>query len=108
MGSTSALALTFGFKDVAAAPDRVDQLGLASSVNLVAEIVDVYINDIREGVEIQTPDVFRDHGPREDATGVAHHVFKQRIFFGCQLDMLSAARDFTGGRVQHEILDLEQ
>ena len=52
--------------------------------------------------------MFRDHGPRENAAGVAHHIFKQRIFLDRQLNALSSACDFSGRRVQDEVLDLEQ
>src|SRR5579885_876812 len=79
-----------GPQDVAAAPDRVDQLALPPLVDLVPQVADVDVDDVREGVEIQVPDVLGDHGAGEHAARVAQEVLQQRVLLRGQLDPLAA------------------
>ena len=87
-------------------PDGVDESMGMPSINLVAEIIDIDVDDVREGVKIKVPNVFGNHRPREHPARVAHHVFQQRIFLRGQIDPLPASGDFVVDGVQDQIIDL--
>ena len=85
----------------------MNELLAATSVDLVAQVVHVHINDVGEGVEVLIPHVFGDHGPGEDTARVPHQVFEQGIFFQGQVNPLPPSDDFTGRRIKDEVIDLE-
>ena len=58
IASTAVAVASVGFQHVSAAADRMDEFLRPAAVDLVAEIIDVDINDVGEGVEILIPDMF--------------------------------------------------
>src|SRR5262249_13081424 len=60
---------------VAGAPHGMDELGLEIGVDLAAQIVDVDVDDVGEGVEADAPDVLCDERPAEHAVRVTEEVF---------------------------------
>ena len=92
---------------VSTAPDGVDESAVMASIDFVPEIIDIDVDDVREGVKIKVPHVLGNHRAREHASRVSHHVFQQRVFLRGQVDPLPAARDFMAGGVQDEIVDLQ-
>src|SRR3989454_11402840 len=68
--------------DVADPAHRVDQLGFAPMVDLLAQPRDHDVHDVRTGVEMVVPGVLRDESPRHDPTLMAHQVLEHRVFFG--------------------------
>ena len=78
-----------------------------STVDLVAEIIHVDIDDIGECVEVLVPHMFRNHGTGQHPSRMAHQIFEQGIFLQGEIDPLAASGHFTRGRVQCQIVDLE-
>src|SRR2546422_8677391 len=77
--------------DVADPAHRVNQLGFAPVVDLLAQPCDHDIHDVRAGVEVVVPGVLRDQGPRHDAALVAHRSeehtseLQSRLHLVCRL-----------------------
>src|SRR2546425_13170626 len=86
----------------------MDQLAVLSAVDLVTQVVDVHVNEVGECMEVLVPDVLGDHRAGQYAAGMAHQGFQEGVFLGRQLDAPSPARHLAGGRIQDEILDLEE
>src|SRR5262245_50574769 len=99
--------LLVGLQYVSTAANRLNELLAATSVDLVAQIVHVHIDDVRKCVKILVPHMLGDHRSGEDAARVPHQIFEQRIFLEGQVDPLSSPGYFTGRRVEDEIIDLE-
>src|SRR5438874_1839647 len=90
--------------DVADPAHRVDQLGVAPVVELLAQPCDHDVHDVRAGVEMVVPGVLRDQGPRHDAALVAHQVFEHGVFFGGELDDLPASPYLAASAVALHVL----
>src|SRR4051812_38365510 len=88
-----------GLQHVPAASNGMDQLTRSAAVDLVPQVVDVDVYDVGEGIEVMIPDVFGNHGPREDPPRMTHEVFQQGIFLQGQVDALPPSRDFSSGGV---------
>ena len=74
----------------------VDQFGLETFVDLVAQIVYVNLDHVGTGVEIDIPDFFGDFRFGQHAPGVAHKKFEQGKFPGREQNFLSASADGPG------------
>ena len=46
---------------VATAPDGVDESTVMASIDFVPEIIDIDVDDVREGVKIKVPHVLGNH-----------------------------------------------
>src|SRR5437867_12401332 len=57
---------TSRFHDVADPAHRVDQLGFAAVVDFLAQARDHDVHDVRAGIEVVVPGVFRDQGARSE------------------------------------------
>ena len=101
-------ASLLGGELVAGAPQRVQEPPVALAVDLAPEIADVDVDDIALGVEVQAPDVLRDHGPRQHAAGIAEEVLEQRVLARGEGDAPAAPRDLSGGGVEVEVDELER
>ena len=63
-------------------PNRVnDRIGLLA-IDLPSQTSDVDIDQIRRGIEMQTPDVLQQQVSRDDFTGVAGKIFKESELAG--------------------------
>src|SRR5439155_20773745 len=98
---------TSRFHDVADPAHRVDQLGFAPVVDLLAQPRDHDVHDVRAGVEMVVPSVLRDQGPRHHAALVAHEVLEHGVFFRGELDELPAAPHFAAPGVERQVRHLE-
>src|SRR6266568_5235796 len=98
---------TSRFHDVADAAHRVDQLGFAPVVDLLAQPRDHDVHDVRAGVEMVVPGVLGDESPRHDPTLMAHQVLEHRVFFGSELEELPTAPYLAAPRVEREVRHLE-
>jgi len=65
---------------------RLDQFVVEVPVDLIANITDVYVDDIGVAVEIDAPDIDREVGSGDDPVPIAHQVFQQLKFLGCKFD----------------------
>jgi hypothetical protein len=99
--------LLVGLQHVSTPTNGMDEFFAAASVNLVAQIIHVDIDDVRKRVEVLVPHMFGDHGSCEHAAGVAHQVFEQGIFLEGQLDPLPSSGHIAGRRIEDKIIDLE-
>src|SRR5512146_1381705 len=77
------------FNLVANPAHRLEHGVRESPVDLVAEIVNVYVYHVRERLAIVLPDMIDNLRPREYLTGMPHKVFQQGKLFGGQLDHLA-------------------
>src|SRR3989440_10180732 len=93
--------------DVADPAHRVNQLGFAPLVDLLAQPRDHDVHDVRTGVEVVVPGVLRDQGPRHDAALVAHEVLEDGILLGRELDELPAAPYFAAPRLEGQVRHLQ-
>ena len=84
------------FKNIASAANGMDQLAPGAFIDLIAQIIDINVNDVRKGVEIDIPDMFNDHGAGEHPAGVGNQIFQQGIFLGGQLNAFAGAPPFIG------------
>ncbi len=65
------------------------------------------LDDIGLRVEVEFPDPFEKHGPREDAAPVAHQVLQKPELARLQFNVAAAARHPAADQVHLEIADLE-
>jgi hypothetical protein len=61
-----------GLQHVSTSANGMDEFFAAASVNLVAQIIHVDIDDVCKRVEVLVPHMFGDHGSGKHAAGVAH------------------------------------
>src|SRR5215472_14410373 len=99
--------LLVGLQHVSNAANRLNELLAATSIDLVAQIVHVDIDDVRKCVKVLVPHMLGDHRSGEDAARVSHQIFEQRIFLESQVDPLPSPNYFTGRRIEDQIIDLE-
>src|SRR5579884_812114 len=88
---------------VADAAHGVDHPRQAGGVYLVAQVVDIGVEDVAAGLRAFGPDAIGELGAREDAVGVAGEVFEQGEFTGGKRDASPGARDFVAGYVHDEV-----
>src|SRR5262245_62148428 len=72
------------------AANGVDQrIGLLV-VELAPDASDIDIDDVGRRIEMKIPDMLKQHGPRYDASFIAHQILQQLEFAGEKLDLLAA------------------
>jgi hypothetical protein len=59
------------------APHRVDEFLLEVLINLMTQIFDVNVHDIRDRVEGKLPDMLDNHGARHTPSCITHEKFEQ-------------------------------
>src|SRR5579863_4624825 len=72
-------------------------------VNLVAQVVNVNIHNIRERLQVVAPDCVNDLRAREHTPWMAHQVFQQGKLLGCQLDDTTVPARFVPHQVEYQI-----
>ena len=90
-------------KDVTDPANGMNQLIGEVTINFLAQIVDVYIDDIGEGVKVIIPDMLSDHGPCQGRLRIAHEELQQSIFLGRQINFFVAAPDLVCHRIKTQI-----
>src|SRR5262249_5888287 len=107
-GATSRGALPLaGFEDVTGLPHGADQRW-AGGVELLAQVADVGLDDVRVAAEVVAPDVLEDLSLRQDTTRVQHEETEEVELGRGELDPALAAEDLVAALVEHEVGELEQ
>ena len=58
------------------------------------------------GIEVERPDIFEQHRPRDDLARVRHQIFEQLELLRLQLDPLASARHRALEQVELKVGDL--
>ena len=77
-----------------------------ASVHFSSQVVNVDVDDVRHGIEIQLPDLFDDRGAGNGLTRVAHEVFEQSVFLRAEFDRLARPLNRVGKAIKLQIFDL--
>ena len=85
----------------------MEKLRFKILVDLIPEMRDMDIDDIRRGIEVDIPDLFGDHGPGDDLSRVPHEEFKQGIFFRREFDLCLLPKNPMPIGLQNEVRDLK-
>src|SRR5881296_3978491 len=93
--------------DVADPAHRMNELGFAPVVDLLAQPRDHDVHDVGSGVEVVVPRVFRDQRARHDAALVAHEVLEHGVFFGGEVDDFPAAPHLAAPAVEGQVRHFE-
>src|SRR5438105_15789486 len=93
------------FDCVTDAAQGANQWPRKATIDLVAQVVNVDLDDVRSRLAIVAPDVFGDLILAEHATGVAHQVAKQVELLGGELDRRVAAPRLVPRQVRHQVAD---
>src|SRR5579871_2045695 len=64
------------------APDRMDQRGRVSLVDLATQVADIDVEHIVVAFEIVLPDMLQDHGAGHHLARMAQQVLQQRVLGG--------------------------
>ena len=87
---------------VAQPADRLDRLQAERPVDLLAQVADVHLDDVRALLEAEVPGRLEQLHLRQHMAGVAHEGLQQRELARGQLDLAVAAPDRAGGRIEPE------
>src|SRR3954470_8574811 len=87
------------------AADGVDQRIVLGVVDLAADASDIDVDDVGGGIEMQVPDVLKQHCARDDPALVADEIFEQLEFPGQQRDLAAAAGGSTRDQIDGEVAD---
>ncbi len=55
------------------------------------------------GIEVEFPDIFKQHCARENAAGIAHHIFKQPELARLKGNVLAGAFHLSANQVHFEV-----
>src|SRR5450755_2049545 len=88
---------------VANAPHRANQFPLIWVVHFAAEVAHVDVHDVVDAIEALVPDVFDDHGARQNPARIRHQVFEQGIFFRGQVNPFAAALHLLREAIEFQI-----
>src|SRR5690348_11474933 len=80
-------------EDIPCAAQRVDH-GLATTVDLLAQVGNIEFDDVGPAAEVVAPDAVQNLCLAQDSLGVAHHEAQQLKLGGGQRDWLTSARHF--------------
>jgi hypothetical protein len=74
---------------LADATNRADERVVLSGINFAAQVVDVYVHYVGDGIAVNSPDCFDDCGSRNGVPGIPQQEFQQRAY---SLGLSSTAR----------------
>jgi len=92
-------------KHVARTRYGVDQSIRETLIDLMAQPVNVHVDDVAARFEIIGPRRFEQHRARHHLPGVPNQLLEQEELAALQIDRLRAARDGTAGRIEFEVAD---
>src|ERR1043165_1437831 len=87
--------------------DCLDQFLLKSLIDGIAQITDIYIHDIRSGVEIISPDVLQNAAAGEDLVLILQTELEKFQFFRAQFKFRAVTLDTAAVHIHREIAGLE-
>jgi hypothetical protein len=90
------------------APDRADERRHTGAIDLSAEVADVDIDQVRQGITIGFPHVFGEMNTAHDFPSAAHQGLENRVLLRGQADEDAASYDFVARGVERQVLDGEQ
>src|SRR3954471_10197468 len=85
----------------------LDQLAIVRCVDLLAQRVDVDLDEIRLRPEVEVPDMLRDHRFGDDPTGIAHQILEDGKLFGGESDWRSRDGNLPRGGIEYEVAERE-
>jgi hypothetical protein len=85
----------------------MEERAIVAEIDLAPNAADVNIYDVRHGIEVEVPDMLKQHRPRNDVPLVANHEFKQAEFAGQQGDIAAASPRSPCEKVKLQISDAE-
>lgn len=65
------------------------------------------VDHVRLRIEMILPDIFEQHGARDDLTRMFHEVFQKAEFARLEIDLLTFADDLAGEKVDFEVANLK-
>jgi hypothetical protein len=86
----------------------MEEFFLVPVVDFTPEMIDVDVDDVRAGIEIVTPDMFRNYRPGQNAVEIPHEIFEEGVFPPRQVDYFFTAAGFVGNGIEMEIGDAEE
>src|SRR5690348_3638912 len=101
MGGLSPSALDY----VPDSPDRRNQLPIVPGIDLLPEVVDHDVHDVRAGIEVIPPSILGDQRPAHDAPLMAHEILEDGVLLGGELDELPGSPHLTRVAVELEVGD---
>ncbi len=76
-------------------------------INFFAEIVDVDIHDVGDGVAVHAPDLLDDGDAGNRAAVIAEKKIEQRIFLRAEVDGVAGAADLVGNAIDLKVLEFD-
>src|SRR5262245_16548113 len=80
-----------------------DQTLLMLGVDLLAQVVDHDVDDVRSGVEVIPPSILGDQGATHDAPRVPHEILEYRVFFRREVDELVTATNLARRLIEDKV-----
>src|SRR5947207_14242071 len=90
-------------KPVAASADRLDRVAPERTIDLLAQVAHVDVDDVRNAVVAEVPDMLDDPRSGQDLAVSTHEIFEERELFCGELDHHVAARDALRRRIEAEV-----
>ena len=85
--------LVTGSYHIACVAHRAQQWALELRIDLLPQLADVDIDDIGLRIEVIIPDIFQQHGARDDLVFLLQQTFKKAEFPWLQWDRFAGAGD---------------
>ena len=92
---------------VADAAHGLDRVGAEGPVDLLAQVADVDVDDVRTALEGEIPRSVEELGARQRDTGAAHEHLEESELLRAQVELVIAAPGPVRGRVETQRPDLE-
>src|SRR4051812_6838004 len=93
-------AAAVGAQPVAGSPDRLDGLDAERAVDLLAQVTDVDVDDVRAILVVVVPGVLEEREAVEHLTGPPHQRLEQRVLLRRQRDVGAVAPDAPGRGIE--------
>src|SRR5687768_16004854 len=97
-----------GVEPVTAAPDGLEERGLAFPIQLVAQVADVDLDDVRLTFEVVVPDGGEDLLARKKGALMPREVLQQRELATGEVDRPPAAPDAMRHQVDAQVAELHR
>src|SRR6266568_8653395 len=80
----------------------------SAKAQLLAQVIDVYVDDVRFRIELVTPPRLRDARPRHRAARIAHEELEQGEFARREIDDALILHHAARQRIERDVPDLER